>query len=280
MSGIILGLLAETSIHPGVGQTDSAVDLPVARERTTDYPYVPGSGFKGALKQKALEMGDSTDELFGKQDSAGMVLISDARLLLLPVRSLTGAYKWLTCPHLVERYARDRKREGLSDAHGVDFASLSANHVIARGDGKLFLEERNFERMANQDTPLDNLARFLGGVIANPAARARLGSQLAVVSDNDFNWFAKHALPVDAHNTLEQETKISKSLWYEETLPPDTVMYGVVEERTLLQKEAQSRDPSPLERVRRLFAENPYLRVGGNETTGQGWFHCRVVDSE
>jgi CRISPR-associated protein Cmr4 len=43
MSAMMLGLLAETPIHPGSGQDNGAIDLPVQRERTTDYPVIPGS---------------------------------------------------------------------------------------------------------------------------------------------------------------------------------------------------------------------------------------------
>lgn len=49
MSNVILGLLAETFIHSGIGHTEGAIDLPVAREAATDYPYIPGSSLKGAL---------------------------------------------------------------------------------------------------------------------------------------------------------------------------------------------------------------------------------------
>jgi len=37
MNTNIIGLLAETSIHPGSGQDAGFVDLPVAREAATDY---------------------------------------------------------------------------------------------------------------------------------------------------------------------------------------------------------------------------------------------------
>ncbi len=52
MRGIILGMLAETSTHPGMGQMVGAVDLPVARERTTGYPMIPSTALKGALRDK------------------------------------------------------------------------------------------------------------------------------------------------------------------------------------------------------------------------------------
>jgi len=282
MSGMIIGLLAETSVHPGVGQSDSAVDLPVAREKPTDYPFVPGSGVKGALRQKAMETFGETDEnaspktdaLFGVQDNAGVLLVSDARLLLLPVRSLTGSYKWLTCPHIVERYARDRVRQDF-DEFDVDLSCLSSGTAMATGTGELFLEERNFTICEGQDDALNNLATFLCDAIADTSAKARLASQLAVVHDDVFSWFARYALPVDAHNVLDRKTKSSDNLWYEETLPSDTIMSVVVEERNGLNSGV-----APLRQAKKLFEDNSYLRLGGNETTGQGWFRCCISHTE
>ena len=49
MRSAVIGLLAETSIHPGTGRSTGVVDLPVAREAATDYPFIAGSSLKGAL---------------------------------------------------------------------------------------------------------------------------------------------------------------------------------------------------------------------------------------
>lgn len=115
MNSALLGLLAETPIHPGCGRSMGVVDLPVAREAATDYPLIAGSSLKGALRDKAEAVSkDQVEKRFGRPDQAGDLLVADARLLLLPVRSLTGAYRWLTCPHILERFRRDLARAGLT----------------------------------------------------------------------------------------------------------------------------------------------------------------------
>ena len=115
MKTAMLGFLAETPIHPGAGRGIGVVDLPVAREASTDYPVIVGSSMKGALRDKAKTVGMADmDARFGKQDHAGDLVVSDGRLLLLPVRSLTASYRWATCPHLIERYRRDLARAGVS----------------------------------------------------------------------------------------------------------------------------------------------------------------------
>ena len=85
----MFGFLAETSIHCGAGRSAGIIDLPVAREAATDYPFIAGSGLKGALRDRAESLGRSdVAKLFGNPDQAGRLLVSDARLLLLPVLGL------------------------------------------------------------------------------------------------------------------------------------------------------------------------------------------------
>ena len=139
MKTMLLRMLAETTIHPGIGRSGGVIDLPVAREAATDYPFIAGSSLKGALRDKtetAMEKGkEFADKWFGKPDTAGEVLVSDARLLLLPVRSLTGSYRWLTCPHIIERLCRDMRRAGFPfDATVPDVAKATVQTQWARED--------------------------------------------------------------------------------------------------------------------------------------------------
>ena len=266
MNTQILGLLAETSVHPGAGQSSGVVDLPVAREAATGYPVVPGSSLKGALLGLARQSGKldapERDRIFGKAETgsdaggAGALLVSDARLLLLPVRSLSSAYKWVTCPHLLERLARDGRRGGSSTA--APSCEVAEGKHLGVGDGDLFLEERQF---SHDGVLPQGLVDSLGTLIPHDNTRKRLAAQLVVLHDDDFAWFARYGLAVQARNVLD-EKKISKNLWYEETIPPDALFYTLLAER----------QSGVLATTKRLFDGHPYLQVGGNETVGMGWF--------
>ena len=271
MNHVLLGLLAETFVHPGAGQTGGAIDLPVAREAATDYPFVAGSSLKGALRDAVgwdLQS-DDRDRVFGEQDRAGALLVSDARLLLLPVRSLTGAYRWATCPHLLERLARDGRRAGIGNPleavpHIEEYRYVDASNA-SDGD-KLYLEERSFEAMQAADwapAAADGWIEMIGGLISDAAARKRLAERLVLLNDHDFSWFARNGLAVHARNVLDEQ-KRSVNLWYEEALPPDTLMYAVLAER--------DSGSGAITAIHPTFERRPYLQVGGNETVGQGWF--------
>jgi CRISPR-associated protein Cmr4 len=271
MRTVVLGLLAETFLHPGAGDSLGVVDLPVAREAATSYPFVPGSGVKGALRDwwNPAEA-PGLERLFGRQDRAGSLSVSDARLALLPVRSLDGPYAWVTCPYVLERLERDLRRAGLDPG-----SPLNGNRpdpglawvLPERGGAEpLVLEERSFT--CRQAPGGDRLLTLLKPLVPEPA-RKRLQHQLVVLSDEDFAWFARFGLTVQARNVLDQETKTSKNLWYEEALPPDTLLYTLV----------AARDAGDLDAFTQRIAAEPYAQLGGNETVGQGWVRIEVLGS-
>lgn len=272
MNAALLGLFAETPIHPGCGRSMGVVDLPVAREAATDYPVLVGSSLKGALRDKAETLRDKAEtsdhpeveRRFGRPDQAGDLLVSDARLLLLPVRSLTGSYRWITCPHIIERFRRDLARAGLSPQPPLKILVAQGNALTA-GSGSLFLEERQF---SIKGPPPPELLKAIDPLLLHDDSRARLEAQIAVLHDDDFAWFVRYGLPIQARNDLEDDTKKSQHLWYEETLPPDTLMAALV----------IGRQADALQTLHQLFpASDAYLQAGGNETVGHGWFAVQVL---
>ena len=264
MNTAMLGLLAETPVHSGTGRGIGVVDLPVAREASTDYPVLVGSSLKGALRDKtATILADDSDHLFGTQNRAGELVVSDGRILLLPVRSLTTSFRWVTCPHLLERYRRDLRRAGLGPR--PDVPAVGRGDAVTAGKDRVFLEERQF---TIRDTPNDDLLKTIAPCVLHDETRCRLRERVAILNDDDFAWFVRYGLCIQARNVLDDDgSKRSRNLWYEETLPPDTVMYTIVMGRT----------NGVLGVLDNLFpADSPYLQVGGNETVGQGWFAVSV----
>jgi CRISPR-associated protein Cmr4 len=270
MNSMVLGLLAETSVHPGAGRSIGVVDLPVAREATTGYPVIVGSSLKGALRQAAEQhygMGPQVNAAFGTPGRVGGVAVSDARLLLLPVRSLSAASRWATCPQLIERLGRDLVRAGRRVELPV--AEVSQGEALTKAEGQIFVEECSFRVRGEPSPALINALMLL--IKDNyEGVRSRLCDRLVVLSDDDFTWFCDFGLPVQARNQLVDETKQSQNLWYEESLPPDTLMYALL----------HSRDIDALTIVSSIFDNDAYVQVGGNATVGQGWFSAAMIGGD
>ena len=49
-----------------------------------------------------------------------------------------------------------------------------------------------------------------------------------LISDDDMKHFALTGLQVNARNELDKRTKTSKNLWYEETIPADSLFYSLI----------------------------------------------------
>lgn len=113
-----LYLYTETPLHAGVGSGLSSIDLPIQRERATQYPMIQGSGIKGKLRASLEESHNSlVDIVFGPpssngtgSDHAGALVTGDARILLFPVRSLNGVFAYTTSYDVLSRFRRDIER--------------------------------------------------------------------------------------------------------------------------------------------------------------------------
>ncbi len=294
--GTLLGLFAETPLHPGTGQSAGVVDLPVAREGATGLPQIPDTGLKGAMRQwaeekwpiKAPETADDNQKkdaaanearlnrLFGAADSgAGSLLISTARILCLPVRRLDGPYAWVTTPYMLERLRRDSRRCRIALTLPDPQPADGTVPELLVGDDSygstVFLEEFSFRPRKYDEMKQirDAIAPLLN---ADRATKTRILSRLAIMSDAEFAWYAANALPVNARNVLD-ENKLSNNLWYEETIPPDALFYSMILPRNAAAGQACDKFLNEL-------AEDGYMQVGGNETVGQGWVAVKTVEGQ
>lgn len=270
----LLALYAQTNIHAGTGQnTISSIDLPIQRESHTGYPCVYGSATKGAIRAK-FEAQQSPDvtRLFGAAGdtgNAGCLAITDTRLLLLPVRSLTSHFKWVTCPALLSRLANDMTRMGKTTPKIIQVTGETAVVHESANKDDLYLEEY---RLKTQGTNLNEWISLLTELMPSDT-KAALEAQLTVVSDDLFAFLAQNSTPVHAHNAIDSDTKTVKAgaLWWEESLPSDTLLYTCVHAFNGREKDKPVTAEDNLTAFKQVFSDNPYVQMGGNETVGMGF---------
>ena len=271
-----------TGLHPGSGTALGVVHLPVQRERHTQWPIVPGSSLKGVLRAScSAKLDDRQNEdllaAFGPEtgsasDHAGALSISDARILAFPVRSLKGVFAWTTCPAALSRLRRDVELAGGTGvpdvpAVGSNTAVCSGGSPLLVGGDKLMLEEFEFDKA---DGDASEVANWIATqAVRDHATADRLKSHLAILDDDDFCHFVRHATEVTARIGLDYETKTVRSgaLFYEEFLPPETLFYSLVTaERSRSSKRMSSGE------ILSWLQENvrPTLQIGGGESVGKG----------
>lgn len=290
----LLFLQAVTFLHPGTGQSTGVVDLPVQREVHTGFPLYSASGLKGALRDKAEtgKWGKDTDEvrsLFGNESSgtdstAGALSVTDARILAFPVRSLQRVFLWVTCPMVIERLRRDSELlrlegqiESIGDGPPEGHAWV---HNESQIGPSLVLEEVSL--VPDPKATVDNLARQIEDFAGTESGFK--AKRLVIVTDEDFGYFVRYATQVSARIKLNERktTGDGGNLWYEETLPPETLLYALIlchRARTGVEPNGSDEDSkgSAAWVAKRLddLIDDKFLQIGGNETVGQGW--CRIA---
>ncbi len=286
----LIGLWAHASLHAGAGSSVDGVDLPIQREGHSAWPCVFGSSVKGALRAKAEDtLGKDNASIafvFGPDSSsnntsehAGALLVSDAKLLLLPVRSLTSHFKWVTCLPLLKRLVRDAQRLGVKSIQDITLPDIADDIALVTGQNTmdLFLEEYRFKTQSHDLSGLIETINQLTGI-----AVTDLEKQLVIVSCDQFNYLARYATPVTPHIAIDNDKKTVKNghLWYEETLPPETVLYFALSAHRSRAKDTDIKAEQILNSITQdLFGASPYLQIGGNETVGMGWCKVTVVEA-
>jgi CRISPR-associated protein Cmr4 len=293
--GQFLFLHAQTGLHPGAGTSLGVIDLPVQRERHTDWPTIPGSTLKGVMRDacrqahngKAREA-DNDPELtaaFGPpteraHEHAGALTLTDARILAFPVRSLCGVFAWITCPAVVERLGRDLSVAGGSLTLAVpavenDRVLCAEKSPLLAAKDSIVLEEFDFSRVGDPPSPLVD---FIASAVHESAA-PRVRDHLAVLSDDDFGYFVRRATEVVARVALEYDRKTVRqgALFYQEFLPAETVFYALA----IASASRRDSDATDANGILQYLADRlpPVLQLGGDESIGKGICFARLEEA-
>ena len=294
-----LYLYTETPLHAGTGSGLSSIDLPIQRERTTQYPLIQSSGVKGKLRAAlegsrnhlSQEAKDMVDIVFGPpstsgggSEHAGALITGDARILLFPVRSLNGVFAYTTSYDLLNRFKRDIEREQTSTKlnwtipEAVTDSVLVTTNSVLHYDNTIVLEEFSFNARANEQ--VDTIATWIAQN-ALPSMGTdywpnKVKTSLAVLPNDVFRDFVVHATEVITRIRIDREKKTVEkgALWTEEHLPSDTLMYVPLYATKGRKKASQVSEQQVLDQVKAL--NNTYLQLGGDETVGRGLVRIRL----
>lgn len=299
-----LFLWVETPLHAGSGNDLGIVDLPIQREKHTDFPKIEASGIKGCLRESFEDkLGRKNTELtlaFGPESDneahAGALGFSDARLLLFPVKSVKGVFAWITCPQVITRFKRDLELCEINVEFNIPKKMTVPNDcgLFVKND-KIVLEEYTFSVTKDgEDSETTKFAEWLKNNIANnmePFWKDKIEKDVLILPNEDFKDFVTMSTEVIARTKIHDYTgTVAKgALWYEEYLPVDSILYSIVFSGPVFQKEEDKKgnfnvDDSELNhgkkrteaeavKVMDFFTENldPILQIGGNTTIGKGF---------
>lgn len=278
----LLFMYTESSLHAGTGSSVSAVDLPIQRERATQFPLVQGSGVKGALRAQAKLDKDAIAAIFGPETNkadefAGAVSVGDARIVLFPVRALKGVFAYATCPAALARLARVAPGFPVTPTPEPGSALVTKNSAVV-ASSRVVLEEFTFA--PKPDAAVDAIAKWLAdnafpGGDAYAYWREKVHTSLVILPDDDFRDFTVSSTEITTHVRLDtaKKTVASGALWTQESLPSDALLVSPIVARKPRAKDATDSPGVLLDRL--VDALGARIQLGGDETTGQGMVALR-----
>lgn len=302
----MITLQAISPLHVGVGQGVETIDLPIAREVATGFPYIPGSSVKGVLRDACKDR-SLREKIFGPDknnahEHAGSVQLTDMKLLLFPVRSWQGIFAWVTSPLLLNRWLRDLHAV-LSEKEKLHIPSVpSIKHLEEARIG--FQLDENLEsarsivfvktaESSSSQTPLilleeldlrvqyDETVQRWGEMLRHLLFRYddywkdRFMLHFAVVHDEVMGYLLTSATEVTARVRLKEDIKTvaDGALWYEEALPAETVLYGLA-----VATPVKAEVKEVFETISGLV-KTP-LQIGGKATVGRGMSLLSMIESD
>ncbi len=286
-------LYLESSLRVGSGEDRLEVDLPIQREAATGYPLVPGSSVKGVLRARARSQ-QAPVEAIGLLGSApeseeqqpSSVVVSDALPLLFPVRSLTGLFAWVTSLDVWSRFERDLAAYGVKvsklpqlPALTPETAGVAPEVPLLGSKQTLVLEELSFPTQVVEEVGT------LGSWLADHAFpdepvfdywRQRAARGVVLLPEGAYRYFVTHGTQVVPRIRIDPQTRTAAdgSLWTEEYLPPETLMYARVGVNLPDAPPGWIKKATDLIDWVRGLAPG-YLQMGGGQTLGHGIVRVR-----
>ena len=292
MTAVLAFVHALTPLHAGTGQGVGVIDLPIAREKATGLPYLPGSSLKGTLRAHDAALAHHA-AIFGPDtanaaDHAGAVQFTDQRLLALPVRSLAGTFAWVTSPLVLRRLARDARDCGINDApttipapqfteHGATchVASTSLLCIPLHNQPTIVLEDLDLHAQRDADAWAQWIAtRSFPG---DDGWQAEFKRRFCVVHDDVLLFLLTTATEVFARVALQEDVKTVKqgALWYEEALPSETILSGLIVATDSRRKDKSVVPASDMIESLRALTKHP-MQFGGKSSVGRGLCYVRL----
>ena len=277
-------LHALSPLHAGTGDSADVIDLPIARMKATGIPFLPGSSIKGVLRANRKASGGGANDhhekwlaTFGPETAdaaahAGALIIGDARLLALPVRSFKGTFAWVTSPLLLTLAKRDL---GL-DAKDLDAPSITgraailADESFLKVNNKLYLQDLDLE--ARHDQQLSGWTQLIQSQIF--PGDDIFAKRFAVVDDDTMSYLSEMATQVDQRIRIDAKTGTvaDRALWIEESLPPETILIGLMEADKSRRNDCKL---GPSDVMDFALPGEQTMQFGGKASVGRG--RCRIL---
>jgi len=282
-SRILMYMRAITPVHVGVGRGYGVhVDLPVQRDEF-GFPSIWSSSLKGAIKSRFPELqwclGPEPGELETAQLKQSSISFTDTKLVLVPVRVVSGVYTYVTSLHLLEGLMSylnvvgvqeellDKELQELAEKLNKGVALVTNERVLH--NGKLLINE--LEVQAEHESGLIVKLK-MNKLLPQEILERVMSKGLVLVPDigNLSLTVVNRSMLIQYRVRLNRETKtVGEGPWSEEYIPAETVLASLVLCSDRRIKTPGSEEVSCFDVFKREV-DGKIMFVGGKETIGRG----------
>jgi len=295
-----------TPLHPGSGASVAGVDLPIQRERHTNFPMIQASGVKGALRDLAEKVCKDEEKIKivfgpkteGASEHGGALAFTDARVLLFPVRSACGVFAWVTCKSAIERLKRDifvipnvdQREKAFTEIQEIELPDVLQGQAVTPPNAKVtlndkvILEDFCFTLSKEGQDKVGKLAAWLGDhafPIALRYWREKLKGDHALIllSEDDFRRFVEMSTEVITRVQLGETGTVAAGPWDEEHLPSETLLYSLALATDPKLPNSSIPDAQGVIKFLKddLLEKVQAVQFGGDETVGKGLVFMRFL---
>ncbi|SHK23318.1 type III-B CRISPR module RAMP protein Cmr4 [Paramaledivibacter caminithermalis] len=288
----------ETPLHMGSGTELGVVDMPIQREKVTGFPKLEASGIKGSIRRIFKQKDDYlTNAIFGPEDDgseySSCISFRDGEILLFPVKSTQGIFKWITCPFVLNRFI---KNYNLFLGKNEKFNSIEKNQFYSENKDKdaieVILEDFKFQlKRIKECSVLNKIISLIKEDENTPnyLKNKIVKEEIIILSDDSFRFFTEMSTEINTRIKIGDKGIITEGPFTEEYLPIETIMYGFVsvdkfmmderDENTKKEKERlykkmteelKAERVNEFDYVKKVLNKNSYIQLGGNKTLGKG----------
>ena len=230
-----------SSLHAGSGNDLGIVDLPIQREKHTDFPKIESSSLKGSLReafenkknipyqevQKLFKLNELKSEdteynyalhlIFGYDKDAandninkkfddntefsGCISFTDARLLFFPVKSAKGIFALITCPYILKRLIEDFSLIGESDYFKFSEDKIDTGNCLVSDNSNVSIQDNVILEEYSFKIIKNNSLDILNNLIKD----FNIKEKLVVLSDDDFKDFVNFSTEVISRTKINNE---------------------------------------------------------------------------
>jgi len=290
-------------MHCGSGSELGIIDLPIQREKHTDYPKIEGSSLKGAIREaveninendsafqadihyyfgyddKSISVKNGTvSEFFDekeKQEFQGAIGVSDSRILFFPVKSMKGVFAYITCPDVLNKFIKALylcriPSKIIIPNVPIGECLVSDKSLLTLGEN-IVLEEYAFKINKQNNFEI------------NIASLKQILNKVAILNDDDFNDFVNLSTEVITRTKIDNEsgTVEDGALFTEEYLPAESIMYSLIFTGETFGKPDKT-NSKPFEFFKNCIQNdlNDIIQIGGNANIGKGISELNILEME